>query len=267
MPQALELNPGDQNALVTRSKCYLLLGEPAKGLSDAEEALAADTANIRAIYQKAEALYFLGQFEHSLMFFHRGLRLRPEMNMFRLGVQKSRQAIEKTIGGCVPKTVPVRSSAATTARRGSTATATGTSELTVRTSRIAALVTDASSKASLKSSSMPRATVAPAPVAPTTSSRRPRTAVPKLTAEQREAKRLLGELCVDKQYLQDLLKNPSIRRADAVGDGEPPVTALARDAVEFLNTRQEFWRQQRPCTAALPLLKKRLAEGGGDMLK
>lgn len=256
---------------MTRSKCYLLLGEPAKGLADAEEALAADTANIRAIYQKAEALYFLGQFEHSLMFFHRGLRLRPEMNMFRLGVQKSRQAIEKTIGGCVPKSTAttVRGSAATTARRGSTATATGASELTVRTAKTA--VADAStSRASLKSVSAPRVTAAPtAPaVAPTTSSRRPRTAAPKLTAEQREAKRLLGELCVDKQYLQNLLLNPSIRRADAGGDGEPPVTALARDAVEFLNTRQEFWRQQRPCTAALPLLKKRLAEGGaGDMLK
>lgn len=31
-PQALELNPSDQNALVARSKCYLLLGDPTKGL-------------------------------------------------------------------------------------------------------------------------------------------------------------------------------------------------------------------------------------------
>lgn len=30
--QALELNPSDQNALVARSKCYLLLGDPSKGL-------------------------------------------------------------------------------------------------------------------------------------------------------------------------------------------------------------------------------------------
>lgn len=30
--QALELNPSDQNALVARSKCYLLLGDPTKGL-------------------------------------------------------------------------------------------------------------------------------------------------------------------------------------------------------------------------------------------
>lgn len=92
------MNPSDQNALVARSKCYLLLGDPSKGLQDAETALQSDKNNIRAIYQKAEALYFLGQFELSLMYFHRGLRLRPELNSFRLGVQKTQEAIEKTIG-------------------------------------------------------------------------------------------------------------------------------------------------------------------------
>ena len=80
------MNSNDQNALVARSKCYLQLGEPAKALQDAETALLLDKGNIRAIYQKAEALYYLGQFEHSLMFFHRGLRLRPELACFRLGI-------------------------------------------------------------------------------------------------------------------------------------------------------------------------------------
>jgi hypothetical protein len=51
-----------------------------------------------AIFQKAEALYHLGDFEHSLMFYHRGLRLRPELAGFRLGVQKAQEAIENTIG-------------------------------------------------------------------------------------------------------------------------------------------------------------------------
>lgn len=262
IPQALELNPGDQNALVTRSKCYLLLGEPAKGLADAEEALTADKANIRAIYQKAEALYFLGQFEHSLMFFHRGLRLRPEMNLFRLGVQKSREAIEQTIGGFVPKqsATSVRSQT-TTARRGSGATSTTaaamkSAELTARTT---------TSLAACDQAKQPQPAANDAATAKTATKiatrRRPRTAAnaSKLTPEQREAKRLLGELCVDKSYLENLLKHPSIKRADA--DGEQTITAMARDAVQFLDTRQEFWRQQRPCKSAFPLLKKRLAEG------
>lgn len=40
--QALELNPTDKNALVARSKCYLLLGEPELALKDAESALEGD---------------------------------------------------------------------------------------------------------------------------------------------------------------------------------------------------------------------------------
>lgn len=79
------MNQNDQGALIARSKCYLQLGEPEKALVDSEAALINDKNSIRAIYQKAEALYFLGNFEHSLMFFHRGLRLRPELACFRLG--------------------------------------------------------------------------------------------------------------------------------------------------------------------------------------
>ncbi|KAL0273998.1 UNVERIFIED_CONTAM: hypothetical protein PYX00_006543 [Menopon gallinae] len=96
--KALELNPGDKNSLVARSKCYLLLGEPSLALQDAETALQSDKTFIRAIHQKAEALYHLGDFEHSLMYYHRGHRLRPELEIFRLGVQKAQEAIENTIG-------------------------------------------------------------------------------------------------------------------------------------------------------------------------
>ena len=53
---------------------------------------------VAAIFQKAEALYHMGDFEHSLMYYHRGLQLRPELAEFRLGVQKAQEAIENTIG-------------------------------------------------------------------------------------------------------------------------------------------------------------------------
>lgn len=186
--------------MVARSKCYLLLGDPAKGLQDAESALTIDKNNIRAIYQKAEALYFLGQFELSLMFFHRGLRLRPELNSFRLGVQKTQEAIEKTIGGFQGQK-PI------------------TSQKTKMPSKQA-----------------------------TIEKVRPKTAAKggKVPIEKREARKLLGELCVDKEYLEGLLKHPDLKRADT---GTEQVSNLVNDAVHFLNTRQEFWRQQRPCTA------------------
>lgn len=100
---ALELNPKDKNALVARSKCYLQLGEPQLALKDAETALHGDKNFIHAIFQKAESLYHLGDFEHSLMYYHRGLRLRPELEGFRLGVQKAQEAIENTIGKHLPQ--------------------------------------------------------------------------------------------------------------------------------------------------------------------
>lgn len=50
------------------------------------------------IYQKAEALYHLAQFEYSLMYFHRGLHIRHQMEDFRQGVLKAQQAILNTIG-------------------------------------------------------------------------------------------------------------------------------------------------------------------------
>lgn len=253
--QALELNPTDQNALVARSKCYLLLGDPTKGLQvswifffvqlkiynltnfwqDAETALSSDKTNIRAIYQKAEALYFLGQFELSLMFFHRGLRLRPELTSFRLGVQKTQEAIEKTIGGfekCA--STPKKSTSTSAQPSGDINNKQQTRGEHVKTAKIQENAVNTSTAAK----KMPK--------------HRPKTGIVNST-EKREARKLLGELYVDKEYLENLLKHPNLKRADT---GTEHISTLANDAVRFLNTRQEFWRQQRACTA---LPKKRLA--------
>ncbi|XP_055372674.1 outer dynein arm-docking complex subunit 4 [Condylostylus longicornis] len=203
--QALDLNPNDANALVARSKCYLLLGEPAKALEDAETALSVDKTNIRAIYQKAEALYYLGQFEQSLMFFHCGLRARPELTIFRLGVQKTQEAIENTIG-VVKKGVLTKS------------------------------------KQQKKNSNSTKQTPVETPKSTKTTARSKKN----VDHEKRNARKLLGELCVDKEYLENLLKHPDLKRADTNTES---ISTFAREAVDFLNKRQEFWRQQRPCTA------------------
>lgn len=50
------------------------------------------------LFQKAEALYHLAQFEYSLMYFHKGLHIRPQMENFKQGVHKAQQAIINTIG-------------------------------------------------------------------------------------------------------------------------------------------------------------------------
>ncbi|XP_067214113.1 outer dynein arm-docking complex subunit 4 isoform X2 [Linepithema humile] len=98
--QALDLNSNDKNALIARSKCHLLLGNPRKALDDAEMALQVnpkDSSNAKAIYCKAEALYHLGDFEMSLVYYYRGMRIRPEFGQFRLGVQKAKNAIQKVL--------------------------------------------------------------------------------------------------------------------------------------------------------------------------
>ncbi|KAH8290194.1 hypothetical protein KR054_000922 [Drosophila jambulina] len=203
--KALELNGTDINALISRSKCYLLLGEASKALQDAETALGEEKNNIRAIYQKAESLYYLGQFEQSLMFFHRGLRARPELASFRLGVQKTQEAIENTIG-TKPGPAPGAPAAGGSAPKSGKSRTKSGEETTPR-------VRQKPSKADL---------------------------------ERRNARKLLGELCVDKEYLEKLLQHPDLVRADTHTES---ISTYAREAVEFLNKRQEFWRQQRPCTA------------------
>jgi len=54
---------------------------------------------MQGLLMKAEAYYQMMQFEYALMFYHRGNKIRPEVQAFRLGIQKSREAIENSIGG------------------------------------------------------------------------------------------------------------------------------------------------------------------------
>lgn len=41
----------------------------------------------------------MGEFEFALVFYHRGQKLRPQIQEFRLGIQKSQEAIETSVGG------------------------------------------------------------------------------------------------------------------------------------------------------------------------
>lgn len=168
------------------------------------------------------------------MFFHRGLRLRPELTSFRLGVQKTQEAIEKTIGGfekCAPTTKK-----STTIRAPASDNINDKQKLRTDHAKIASVQNNPSNLSS---------------TAKKMQKHRPKTGIVNST-EKREARKLLGELYVDKEYLENLLKHPNLKRADT---GTEHISTLANDAVRFLNTRQEFWRQQRPCTA---LPKKRL---------
>jgi len=193
----LELNPSEKNSLVARSKCYILLGLPENALKDAETALHVDKTFIKAIYQKAEALYYLGDFEHSLMYFHRGLHLRPDHQGFKLGVQKSQKAIENAIGSILIPPKSVRSTSTCSRGRPSS--------------------TNRRSTASQTRESRSRST---------------------------KPSRLLRELAVDKDYLDSLMSNPDIKCKFKENDDS--LENCIKETLDYLNARQEFWRQQLP---------------------
>ncbi|KAM9345977.1 outer dynein arm-docking complex subunit 4 [Symphorus nematophorus] len=95
---ALTVVPDDKTCFVGRSKCYLKMGQPEDALDDAEASLKEDKTYFEGLYQKAEALYYMGEFAFALVFYHRGQKLRPQKEGFRLGIQKAQEAIENLIG-------------------------------------------------------------------------------------------------------------------------------------------------------------------------
>ncbi|NWV72964.1 TTC25 protein, partial [Dasyornis broadbenti] len=95
---ALKLRAGDKRCLVTRSKCFLKLGDTENSLKDAEASLQNDKTFPEGLYQKAETLYTMGDFEFALVFYHRGRRLRPDLHKFQLGINKAEEAIVNCIG-------------------------------------------------------------------------------------------------------------------------------------------------------------------------
>ncbi|XP_030766698.1 tetratricopeptide repeat protein 25-like [Sitophilus oryzae] len=200
--KALELNPAEKHSLVARSKCYIQLGQPEKALKDAETALQVDKGFIKAIYQKAEALYYLGDFEHSLMYYHRGLHIRPDHEGFKLGVHKAQKAIENAIGSFV-----VTKSSKEPSSKESSARQTTSSKNADKSSRRSTPFSQNRSKSAKPS-------------------------------------RLLRELGPDKEYLDNLMHNPNIKCKFKENDNK--IEKCIQETVDYLNARQEFWRQQLP---------------------
>lgn len=58
-----------------------------------------DFLNNQGLYQKAEALYAMGEFELALVFYHRGKKLRGDVKEFQLGINKAQEAIDNCVGG------------------------------------------------------------------------------------------------------------------------------------------------------------------------
>ncbi|XP_071746718.1 uncharacterized protein [Lepeophtheirus salmonis] len=95
--RAMEAEPDNINLKVMKSNCFVKMALYDQANDCASEALEVDPNCVRGILAKAEAMYQLGNFEHALKYFYRGLQLRPELNSFVVGIRKSRDAISNCL--------------------------------------------------------------------------------------------------------------------------------------------------------------------------
>lgn len=176
---------------------------------------------IKGVYAKAEALYAKGDFEFALVYYHRGNKLRGELKEFNLGISKSIEAIENSIG--TPKSVQLEN----------------TGDMTMFTTSVAAQQL----KKTNKGKKPGRKVVAKAKAPP--------------KASDRTVKQLLGELYADQVYLQKLMEDPSFvtaaqRPADDDDEAGPPdLSAVVSGGLNYLEIRSQFWRQQKPIYARI----------------
>lgn len=165
----------------------------------------------RGLYQKAEALYAMGDFEFALVFYHRGVKLRPELQEFRLGIQKAQEAIENSVG--TPASVKLENKE-------------GVAFLSKQ---------EESKKAKQK---------APTKV-PKKDPKQQKKADP--SKSQKTTRQLLGEIYNDMEYLETLLKDEGLVKGNTRSGLK--LQDLIMNAITYLDTRTEFWRQQKPIYA------------------
>ncbi|XP_060076212.1 muscle M-line assembly protein unc-89-like [Ylistrum balloti] len=226
--RASEMNPEDNVVLVTRAKCYLQLGMAENALADAEQALSHDKDYIRGLLMKAEALYQLGHFETALVFFHRGHKLRQELGEFRLGIQKAQEAINNSIGS--PSSVKLDTT-------GDLSFFEKQENPVIEPEPPSEDETDKTKKAPAKSYGKPGAQKA-------TQKERER---PKSAADSKTIKQLLEELYCDKTYLEKLLNDENLTGGRSYMERE--IKEHIYEGLDYLNSRADFWRQQKPMYA------------------
>ncbi|NXT20462.1 TTC25 protein, partial [Syrrhaptes paradoxus] len=209
---ALKLRAGDRHCLAARSKCYLRLGDTENALKDAEASLQKDKTFSKGLYQKAETLYTMGDFEFALVFYHRGYRLHPELQQFLLGIEKCQEAIINCIGSPSSVKLELKEDLCFVSRQAESK--------------------KANQKLQTQLTKDQKRTKKQQP------GRNPKT--------ERE---LLGELYADKAYLEQLLQDEDLMES-STKEGTK-VADLVWSGISYLDARSEFWQQQKPLYARM----------------
>nr|XP_045015746.1 outer dynein arm-docking complex subunit 4 isoform X2 [Jaculus jaculus] len=209
---ALQLQSGDKNCLVARSKCFLKMGDLEKSLKDAEASLQSDPTFCKGILQKAETLYTMGDFEFALVFYHRGYKLRPDRE-FKVGIQKAQEAINNSVGS--PSSIKLEN-------KGDLSFLSKQAE---------------SMKAQQK----------PQPIKQLLHNTKRESKRRGSLKSEKTVRQLLGELYVDKEYLEKLLLDEDLIKGTIKGG--LTVEDLIITGINYLDRRSNFWRQQKPIYA------------------
>ncbi|TGZ66978.1 hypothetical protein CRM22_005049 [Opisthorchis felineus] len=209
--QALEKKDRNVHCLLRRSFCYMSLGDFDKAFEDAEMALKMEPKFHKALFQKAEVLYNRGDFEFALLHYHQGYKKRPEIQEFRLGVQKCEEAIQNALG---QKTFPdmkkseVKSASEESMRK-------DTSRQSERNTKKA----DSHSNQDIPLHLLPKD----------------------------KARRAFGFLQDDHEYLKKFLKQEKSKKWKTKRSDE--LSKIAHDGLDYLDMRSKFWQQEQPLYA------------------
>ncbi|NXJ85358.1 TTC25 protein, partial [Trogon melanurus] len=210
--RALTLRAGDKDCLVARSECHRRLGDLDNALKDAEASLENDKTFAKGLYQKAETLYTMGDFEFALVFYHRGNRVRPDQQKFRLGIQKSEEAILNGIANL--------------------------SSLKVENKEDLCLLSRQAEDQKDQKLSKKQEPV-------TKDQKWMRKWEP--VRNPKIERQLLGDLYADKVFLEKLLKDKDLMESRTKQGTK--VADLVLGGLSYLDTRREFWQQQNPISA------------------
>ncbi|KAJ3100070.1 Tetratricopeptide repeat protein 25 [Phlyctochytrium planicorne] len=254
--RALGFHPDDASCLVNRSRCHMMLGDTAAALEDATKSLELDPTFIRGIFQKAEALYAGGHFEDALVLYHRGNKVRPELEGFTMGIHKATEAIRNAVA--LLDTVKLRKKREKVKRQWAENGMNG-------------VLQDHRSLSPNPSVGMPShksdalsPTPPPHPHASHHSGEPPgqnqlntfvfRTrseSAMAMSKNEKEAheRNLLEELYEDKSFLEELSRDDRFMSAGGGGGGghgTGEVGKLVEEGLRYLKVRVEFWRQRNP---------------------
>lgn len=168
---------------------------------------------VRGLYQYAESLFSLGQFEKALIAYQRGFRRRRDMDGFRIGVQKSRQAIFQAIGDCKATQIE------------------DLDEILPLMIEMHALINAKEIHCCIR------------PGSDNHKKKPTKLKKPSKSRQHWVAREILGSMYFDKKYLTRLLNRPDVKSEQGLSH---LLRGHATEALNYLKIRERFWRQQKP---------------------